>query len=68
MELEELVSTINSLLKSPNLKLPDYRRYITESGTNVAWLRKKLGKRNTSPIVEEVLALLEQHPAARKGR
>ena len=62
-EYVEVVEKINSLLKSKELNIPDYRRYVTPGRANVSWLRKKLKKRNSSPIVDQILELLEKHPA-----
>ena len=41
-QLEEL----NKLLQDTSLKLPRYRREVTPSGHNLAWLRKHIKARN----------------------
>lgn len=40
------LTELNSLLKSPDLELPSFRREVRSCGTNYEWLQKNLLKRN----------------------
>jgi len=45
---KEIVNELNKLLRSERLDLPSFRKQVTESGKNVAWLMKHIGDRNTN--------------------
>jgi predicted membrane chloride channel (bestrophin family) len=47
---------LNHLLKDTKLNLPDFRRVVNDSGSNLPWLRKALRKK---PISEELQELLD---------
>lgn len=55
MNKNRLVETINKQLK--DLDLPDYRKIVSKSGRNVAWLLKNIAKRNEVSV--ELIEMLK---------
>jgi hypothetical protein len=51
------LATLNTLLKSKDLDIPDVRREVHKSGANLEWLRKHITKRNQN-VPEELTELL----------
>jgi hypothetical protein len=58
MNKKEKVEKINYLLKNSNLELPPYRKEVTKSGKNIAWLNKHITTKNKN-IPDELLMLLK---------
>lgn len=46
MSKKEIVNELNVLLRKEKLDLPSFRKQVTKSGKNVAWLCKHIGDRN----------------------
>ena len=48
---------LNTLLRSKDLDIPDFRRSVNQTGSNYKWLQKHILKRNPG-ISQELLSLL----------
>lgn len=51
---------LNELLKDKDIDLPDFRRNVTHTGSNVAWLKKHIQLRNPNlhPEIRQILKLV----------
>ncbi len=59
---ETRLDRLNALLKATDFGLPAFRTNVSASGSNLAWLRKTLGRRND--VSAELLQLLSFDTAA----
>lgn len=56
---KDQITELNQHLSDPKLDLPSFRREITVSGANYAWLKKNIQTRNKNlkPKIKELLQL-----------
>lgn len=55
---QEKSSRLTELLKNKNIDIPDFRRTVSSTGSNFAWLQKNIRTRNKN-LDPEILKLLD---------